>query len=81
MRWDHQYEIHVIHMLRRYHSQYIKTTFAGASNSISINGMDSAEMEAELAKAQEGEGMSISVGVCFVHGLTAPKRSNHTTRN
>jgi kinetochor protein Mis14/NSL1 len=35
--------------------QYIRNTFNAAKDSISINGMDSREMEAELAKAQEGE--------------------------
>lgn len=35
--------------------QYIKNTFNSAKDSISVNGMDSHEMEAELAKAQEGE--------------------------
>lgn len=36
--------------------QYIRNTFNAAKDSMSINGMDSKEMEAELAKAQEGEG-------------------------
>lgn len=36
--------------------QYIRNTFNAAKNSMSINGMDSREMDAELAKAQEGEG-------------------------
>ena len=40
------------------HLQYIRNTFSAAKDSISINGMDSREMEAELAKAQEGEGTS-----------------------
>ncbi|SMR54506.1 unnamed protein product [Zymoseptoria tritici ST99CH_1E4] len=35
--------------------EYIRNTFNGAKDSISINGMDRAELEAELAKAQEGE--------------------------
>jgi len=35
--------------------QYIKNTFNAAKHSMSINGMDSREMDAELAKAQEGE--------------------------
>ncbi|RMY42274.1 hypothetical protein D0864_16132 [Hortaea werneckii] len=35
--------------------QYIRNTFNAAKNSMSINGMDSREMDAELAKAQEGE--------------------------
>ncbi|KXL47782.1 hypothetical protein M433DRAFT_60365 [Acidomyces richmondensis BFW] len=34
---------------------YIKNTFNAAKHSMSINGMDSREMDAELAKAQEGE--------------------------
>ncbi|KAK4548811.1 hypothetical protein LTR36_008584 [Oleoguttula mirabilis] len=34
---------------------YIRNTFTAAKDSMSINGMDSREMEAELAKAQEGE--------------------------
>ena len=38
------------------YTQYIRNTFSAAKDSISINGMDSREMEAELAKAQEGEG-------------------------
>jgi len=36
--------------------EYIRNTFAAAKDSMSINGMDSKEMEAELAKAQNGEG-------------------------
>lgn len=40
--------------------QYIRNTFNSAKDSISINGMDSREMERELEKAQEGEGMSTS---------------------
>lgn len=36
-------------------TQYIKNTFNAAKHSMSINGMDSREMDAELAKAQEGE--------------------------
>ncbi|KAI6883028.1 hypothetical protein KC363_g4964 [Hortaea werneckii] len=36
--------------------EYIRNTFNAAKNSMSINGMDSREMDAELAKAQEGEG-------------------------
>ncbi|RMZ07933.1 hypothetical protein D0860_04878 [Hortaea werneckii] len=36
--------------------QYIRNTFNAAKNSMSINGMDSRELDAELAKAQEGEG-------------------------
>ncbi len=35
---------------------YIRSTFASAKDNISINGMDSKEMEAELAKARDGEG-------------------------
>ncbi|KAI6874083.1 hypothetical protein KC338_g1318 [Hortaea werneckii] len=35
--------------------EYIRNTFNAAKNSMSINGMDSREMDAELAKAQEGE--------------------------
>lgn len=38
---------------------YIRDTFNSAKNSMSINGMDSKESEAELAKAQEGEGMIV----------------------
>ncbi|KAK5137200.1 hypothetical protein LTR08_000705 [Meristemomyces frigidus] len=34
---------------------YIRNTFNAAKDSMSINGMDSREMEAEVAKAQEGE--------------------------
>ncbi|KAK4498429.1 hypothetical protein PRZ48_011087 [Zasmidium cellare] len=34
---------------------YIRNTFNSAKDSISINGMDSREMERELEKAQEGE--------------------------
>jgi kinetochor protein Mis14/NSL1 len=36
--------------------EHIRGTFDMAKHSISINGMDSKEMEGELAKAQEGEG-------------------------
>ena len=36
--------------------QYIRNTFSAAKDSMSINGMDAREMEAEVAKAQEGEG-------------------------
>ena len=36
--------------------QYIRNTFNAAKDGMSINGMDSREMEAEVAKAQEGEG-------------------------
>ncbi|EME80868.1 uncharacterized protein MYCFIDRAFT_46462 [Pseudocercospora fijiensis CIRAD86] len=35
--------------------EYIHQTFAAAKDSITINGMDTAELEAELAKASEGE--------------------------
>ncbi|TKA30341.1 hypothetical protein B0A50_02568 [Salinomyces thailandicus] len=35
--------------------EYIRNTFGMAKDSMTINGMDSKEMEAELAKAQEGE--------------------------
>ncbi|KAK5124412.1 hypothetical protein LTR85_001629 [Meristemomyces frigidus] len=35
--------------------EYIRNTFNAAKHSMSINGMNSREMEAELAKAQEGE--------------------------
>jgi kinetochor protein Mis14/NSL1 len=38
-------------------SKYIRDTFGAAKASMSINGMDAKEMEAELAKAQEGEGV------------------------
>lgn len=38
---------------------YIRSTFNLAKPNLSINGMDSDEIEAELAKAQEGEGMSL----------------------
>ncbi|KAK3703047.1 hypothetical protein LTR37_014658 [Vermiconidia calcicola] len=34
---------------------YIRNTFNSAKDNISVNGMDSKEMEAELEKAQEGE--------------------------
>ncbi|TKA65073.1 hypothetical protein B0A55_09743 [Friedmanniomyces simplex] len=34
---------------------YIRNTFTAAKDSMSINGMDAKEMEAEVAKAQEGE--------------------------
>ena len=37
--------------------EYIRSTFDASKPNISINGMDSREMEAELAKAREGEGM------------------------
>lgn len=37
---------------------YIKQTFDSAKPNLSINGMDSQELEAELAKAREGEGVS-----------------------
>lgn len=37
---------------------YIRNTFAAAKDGMSINGMDTKEMEAELAKAQDGEGRS-----------------------
>jgi kinetochor protein Mis14/NSL1 len=36
--------------------QYIRNTFNAAKDSICINGMDRQELEAEIAKAQEGEG-------------------------
>jgi kinetochor protein Mis14/NSL1 len=36
--------------------QYIRETFSTAKDSLSINGMDSQELDAELAKIQEGEG-------------------------
>ena len=36
---------------------YIKDTFTAAKPNLSINGMDSREFEAELAKIQGGEGM------------------------
>lgn len=36
---------------------YIRTVFNLAKPNLSINGMDSKEIDAELAKAQEGEGM------------------------
>jgi kinetochor protein Mis14/NSL1 len=36
--------------------EYIRSTFGAAKDNVSINGMDSKEMDAELAKAQEGEG-------------------------
>lgn len=36
--------------------QYIRNTFNASKDSITINGMDRQELEAELAKAQEGEG-------------------------
>ena len=39
---------------------YIRNTFDAAKDNVSINGMDSREMEAELAKARDGEGMSES---------------------
>ncbi|TKA73910.1 hypothetical protein B0A55_05044 [Friedmanniomyces simplex] len=35
--------------------EYIRNTFTAAKDSMSINGMDAKEMEAEVAKAQEGE--------------------------
>ena len=41
--------------------QYIRNTFNSAKDNISVNGMDSKEMEAELAKAQEGEGNAIKI--------------------
>ena len=48
--------------------QYIRNTFNAAKDGMSINGMDSREMEAEVAKAQEGEGQTVDVvefrGVC-----------------
>ena len=39
--------------------QYIRNTFNAAKDGMSINGMDSREMEAEVAKAQEGEGQTV----------------------
>lgn len=39
---------------------YIRSTFHAAKDNMTINGMDSKEMDAELAKAQEGEGESIA---------------------
>ena len=42
--------------------QYIRNTFGAAKGSISINGMDSKELEAELAKAQDGEGTPCILG-------------------
>lgn len=36
--------------------EYIRTTFNAAKDNITINGMDTREIEEELAKAQEGEG-------------------------
>ena len=36
--------------------EYIRETFGAAKGSMEINGMDSGEMEAELAKGREGEG-------------------------
>lgn len=39
--------------------EYIRSTFNAAKDNVSINGMDSREMEAELAKAREGEGASL----------------------
>ena len=41
-------------------SQYIRNTFNAAKDNMSINGMDSREMEAEVAKAQEGEGQRVN---------------------
>lgn len=38
---------------------YIRTTFHAAKDNMTINGMDSKELDAELAKAQEGEGVHI----------------------
>ncbi|KAK1811336.1 hypothetical protein LTR12_014278 [Friedmanniomyces endolithicus] len=35
--------------------EYIRSTFGAAKDSLSINGMDAGEMEAEVAKAQEGQ--------------------------
>ncbi|KAK0864245.1 hypothetical protein LTS02_006069 [Friedmanniomyces endolithicus] len=35
--------------------EYIRGTFGAAKDSLSINGMDAGEMEAEVAKAQEGQ--------------------------
>ena len=54
--------------------QYIRKTFGAAKGSISINGMNSKELEAELAKAQEGEGR-ILFQADILHGmLTVPAR-------
>lgn len=36
--------------------QYIRNTFTDAKDNITVNGMDTREMEEELAKASEGEG-------------------------
>ena len=41
--------------------QYIRDLFAAAKDSMSINGMDSRELDAELAKAQDGEGRNASL--------------------
>ncbi|KAF1820627.1 uncharacterized protein K489DRAFT_382552 [Dissoconium aciculare CBS 342.82] len=35
--------------------EYVRETFSAAKDSLSINGMDSQELDAELAKIQEGE--------------------------
>lgn len=39
--------------------EYIRRTFAAAKDGMSINGMDSGEMEREMEKAREGEGWFI----------------------
>ena len=49
-------EEHVLLMICWAHLQYIRATFNAAKDNLCINGMDSAELDAELAKAQEGEG-------------------------
>ena len=49
-------EARVVFGLMEWLQQYIRNTFNAAKDGMSINGMDSREMEAEVAKAQEGEG-------------------------
>ena len=48
--------------------EYIRNTFTAAKDSLSINGMDSREMEAELAKAQDGEGewFGLNIGALYL---------------
>lgn len=52
VRYLSEWRLHETNM----RNQYIRRTFYEAKDNLSINGMDSKELETELAKAQEGEG-------------------------
>jgi kinetochor protein Mis14/NSL1 len=45
--------------------EYIRSTFHAAKDNMTINGMDSKEMDAELAKAQDGEGAFLNGTVVY----------------